>query len=177
MILIPIILTSSEQELKCNANFCPAHVIQESDFDFKKIVGGCYKNSNDFQKTGYNALDTLAHHYSRGKKSSSQDCVDSCKTGKTGTVFMNYHYAALENGGACFCESAQPREELDLSECPMHCSDDDTDYCGGKDNHATIYSVKNTISMLVNLSLYRYTLNLMNSREVDKICSHFIILL
>ena len=62
---------------------------------------------------------------------------------------MNYHYAALEAGGSCFCGSAEPQEELDLSECPMTCSADDTDYCGGTDYHATIYYVENTISKLL----------------------------
>jgi len=153
--LIPIIAAAASGnnteniEFDCDADFCPAHVTQESDFDFEKIEGGCYKNTIDeFQKTGHTTLDTYTHRYSRGTKSSSEECIDSCKTGKTSTLFMNYHYAALEAGGSCFCGSAEPQEELDLSECPMTCSTDDTDYCGGTDNHATIYYVENTISKL-----------------------------
>jgi len=152
VILIPIIAAASSGnnteniEFDCDADFCPAHVTQESDFNFEKIEGGCYKNTIDeFQKTGHTSLDTYTHRYSRGTKSSSEECIDSCKTGKTSTVFMNYHYAALEAGGSCFCGSAEPQEELDLSECPMTCTADDTDYCGGTDNHATIYYVENTI--------------------------------
>ena len=154
--MIPVIAsatsgdTNESIEFDCDSDFCPAHVTQESDFDFKKIEGGCYKNTIDeFQKTDYAALDTVTHRFSRGTKSSSEDCIDSCKTGKTSARFMHYHYAALEAGGSCFCGSAEPKEELDLSECPMTCSADDTDYCGGTDNHATIYYVKNTISMLI----------------------------
>ena len=153
--MIPIIAAAASGnnteniEFDCDADFCPAHVTQESDFDFEKIEGGCYKNTIDeFQKTGHTTLDTYTHRYSRGTKSSSEECIDSCKTGKTSTLFMNYHYAALEAGGSCFCGSAEPQEELDLSECPMTCSTDDTDYCGGTDNHATIYYVENTISKL-----------------------------
>ena len=141
-------------QLVCDSDFCPAHVTQESDFDFKKIEGGCYKNTiDDFQKTGYTNLDTYTHRYSRGTKTSSEDCINSCKTGKTSARFMNYHYAALEAGGSCFCGSAEPQEELDLSECPMTCSGDDTDYCGGADNHATIYNVENTISKFFEYSI------------------------
>ena len=158
VILIPVIAVAASGDdvesikFDCDSDFCPAHVTQESDFDFKKIEGGCYKNTiDDFQKTGYNNLDTTAHRYSRGTKSSSEDCINYCKTGKTNSIFMNYHYAALEAGGSCFCGSAEPKEELDLSECPMTCSGDDTDYCGGTDNHATIYYVDNKISKLFEL--------------------------
>ena len=138
--MIPVIAsatsgdTNESIEFDCDSDFCPAHVTQESDFDFKKIEGGCYKNTIDeFQKTDCAALDTVTHRFSRGTKSSSEDCIDSCKTGKTSARFMHYHYAALEAGGSCFCGSAEPKEELDLSECPMTCSADDTDYCGGTD--------------------------------------------
>ena len=154
--LVPVVAVAAgdvdddEVEFDCDSEFCPAHFTQESDFNFKKIEGGCYKNTiDDFQKTGHTGLDTMAHRFSRGTKTSSEDCVNNCKTGKTNTVFMNYHYAALEAGGSCFCGFAEPKEELDLSECPMTCSADDTDYCGGTDNHATIYYVENTISMLI----------------------------
>lgn len=68
-------------------------------------------------------------------------------TVQSNRIFTNYHYAALEKGGKCFCGSAEPHEELDLSDCPMTCSADDKDYCGGKNYHATIYFVENTISM------------------------------
>ena len=71
-------------------------------------------------------------------------------------IFTNYHYAALEKGGACFCGSSEPHEELDLSECPMTCSADDTDYCGGENYHATIYYVENTISMSCHMTHVLY---------------------
>ena len=148
--------TGDEVRLKCDTDYCPTRVIQESDFDFKKIERGCYYNTiDDFQKTGNDTLDKLSHRSSRGIKNSSEDCINACKAGKTDTgrtkgrtnkKFMNYHYAALESGGSCFCGSAEPQQELDLSECPMTCSADETDYCGAKNHHATIYYIENTIS-------------------------------
>ena len=105
-------------------------------------------------------MDKLYHRSSRGTKNSSENCINACKARKTDTErtkgrtkgrtnkkFMNYHYAAIELGGSCFCGSAEPQQELDRSECPMTCSADYTDYCGGKNHHATIYYIENTISM------------------------------
>ena len=153
VIVVPAIAVSSggddddNVDFGCDSDYCPAHVTQESDFDFEQIEGGCYKNVvDDFQKTENGGLDTTVHKFSRGTRSSSEDCINYCKTGKTNTIFMNYHYAAIEAGGACYCSASLPKEELDLSECPMTCSGDDTDYCGGTDNHATIYYVENSIS-------------------------------
>ena len=154
--MIPVIAVAASGDddgsiqFGCDLDFCPAHVTQESDFDFKKIEGGCYKNTiDDFQKTGLTTLNNYVHRYGRGSKSSSEDCINYCKTGQTSSRFKNYHYAAIEAGGSCYCRSAEPKEELDLSECPMTCSGDDTDYCGGANNHATIYYVENTISKLL----------------------------
>ena len=144
---IAVAATDDNDDLECDSDYCSARVIQETDFDFEKVEGGCYKNViDDFQQTENANLDTIVHKYSRGTKTSSEDCINYCKTGKTNTVFMNYHYAALEAGGSCFCAASLPKEELDLSECPMTCSGDDTDYCGGSENHATVYYVENSIS-------------------------------
>ena len=144
---IAVAATDDNDDLECDSDYCSARVIQETDFDFEKVEGGCYKNVIDeFQQTENANVDTLVHKYGRGTKSSSEDCINYCKTGKTNKMFMNYHYAALEAGGSCFCTASLPKEELDLSECPMTCSGDDTDYCGGSENHATIYYVENTIS-------------------------------
>ena len=106
---------------------------------------------DEFQKTDYTILDTIVHRQSRGTKTSSENCINSCKTENTtldDTVFMNYHYAALEGGGSCYCGASLPKTQLDLSECPMTCTGNDTDYCGGLENHATVYFVENTISEL-----------------------------
>ena len=151
VIIVPAIASSAggddNVDFGCDSDYCPAHVTQESDFDFEQVEGGCYKNVvDDFQKTGLAGLDTTVHKYDRGGKSSSEDCINYCKTDKAGPVFKNYHYAAIEAGGRCYCSASLPKEELDLSECPMTCSGDDTDYCGGSENHATVYYVENSIS-------------------------------
>ena len=82
--------------------------------------------------TGYNA----------GTQTSSAKCITKCKAGIS--YFKKHKYAVLEKGGSCYCGSAEPMQQLGLAECPMTCSGDHTDYCGGSDNHATFYSTNVT---------------------------------
>ena len=98
------------------------------------LNGDCYLNRWNAPSVDSSTKDTVYHdyiaHYYRGPYASIESCVNQCK--KVG----RHAYAALENGGRCYCGNMPPKEEK-YAECRVPCNNALDEYCGGTEGQAS----------------------------------------
>ena len=112
-----------------------------------ELNGDCYLNrwnppSVDSSTKGTTYQDHIAHYY-RGSYASIESCITQCK--KVG----KHAYAALENGGRCFCGNMPPKEEK-YAECRVPCNNALDEYCGGTEGQASWFMSGNEFEGEVN---------------------------